>query len=349
MIAAFARRMDRIGSRWSAAAFLRPRSRSPPSTIPTVTVPTVTVPPVDRAAVRAAAAAGSAGADRPGRDVAVRASAAPESAGAGRAAAAEARGHRAALVHGAPALRAPAAPVRAGGPERARLACIGSGWPATGSPGAGRTSSDGRRSSSCCAAERSSSSSSSEIAPELPPHRAVPRPGPPRRQPSSARQPGRTPFALARHVQDRGTDAPGWPNDLRHAARGRRAREPRRDPNGRGAPTCARKPPASGSGSFSSASDPPAGSRPGAAEPKKGRRSRRRHRGVLGANVLSGGRSQPSKGIPIWLTVLFGFAIGLLVAAALFPKAAPEGLAVSLACGMTGAVTLLITIAYLAL
>ena len=62
-----------------------------------------------------------------------------------------------------------------------------------------------------------------------------------------------------------------------------------------------------------------------------------------------GGRSQPSTRSRFWLNVLFGFAVALLVAAALFPKAAPEGLAVSLACGLTGAVTLLVTIAYLAL
>jgi hypothetical protein len=69
---------------------------------------------------------------------------------------------------------------------------------------------------------------------------------------------------------------------------------------------------------------------------------------VLGAS-FSRRAVSAVKGIPIWLTVLFGFALGMLVAAALFPKAAPEGLAVSLACGLTGAVTLLVTIAYLAL
>ena len=102
-----------------------------------------------------------------------------------------------------------------------------------------------------------------------------------------------------------------------------------------------------GSGSFSSASDPPAGSRPGGAE-QEGTAQPGRDRGVLGAN-FSRRAFSAVKGIPIWLTVLFGFALGLLVTSALFPKAAPEGLAVSLACGMTGAVTLLITIAYLAL
>jgi hypothetical protein len=81
---------------------------------------------------------------------------------------------------------------------------------------------------------------------------------------------------------------------------------------------------------------------------KKGRRSRDGHRGVLGAN-FSRRAVSAVMGIPIWLNVLFGFALGMLVAAALFPKAAPEGLAVSLACGLTGAVTLLVTIAYLAL
>jgi hypothetical protein len=51
--------------------------------------------------------------------------------------------------------------------------------------------------------------------------------------------------------------------------------------------------------------------------------------------------------IPIWLNVLFGFAVALLVAAALLPKARPEGLSASLAFGLTGAVLLLlVTIAY---
>jgi hypothetical protein len=70
---------------------------------------------------------------------------------------------------------------------------------------------------------------------------------------------------------------------------------------------------------------------------------------VLGEN-FSRRAVSAVKEIPTWLNVLFGFAVGMLVTAALFPKAAPEGLAVSLACGLTGAVTLLlVTIAYVAL
>jgi hypothetical protein len=103
----------------------------------------------------------------------------------------------------------------------------------------------------------------------------------------------------------------------------------------------------SGSGSLSSANDPPAGSRPGGAE-RESTAQPGRHRGVLGAKFARRAVSGV-KEFPIWLNMLFGFALAMLVAAALFPKAAPEGLAVSLACGLTGAVTLLVTIAYLAL
>jgi hypothetical protein len=103
-----------------------------------------------------------------------------------------------------------------------------------------------------------------------------------------------------------------------------------------------------GTGSLSGANAPPAGSRPRGADPDRTSQPGR-HRGVLGAKFARRALSAVEE-IPIWLNVLFGAAVALLVAAALFPKAAPEGLAVSLICGLTGAVTLLlVTIAYLTL
>jgi hypothetical protein len=112
----------------------------------------------------------------------------------------------------------------------------------------------------------------------------------------------------------------------------------------RGANACPRAAD-SGSGSISGATDPTAGSRPEAAQPDKSAQPAR-YRGVLGARFARRAVSAVQS-IPIWLNVLFGFAVALLVAAALLPKARPEGLSASLAFGLTGAaLLLLVTIAY---
>ena len=229
-----AHRVDGIGSRWSAAASSAPDHGS-----------LAHHPDRDRAtgddavrddSVGAAAAAGSSGADRPGCHAAVRASASAtcrrrrveqrrrrlRGTGERRC---TGRGRRRSELRrrqSEPADRCEAdsrvsasAGPRLDLPERTEQA-------ATDDARLRAAQTDGRR------ARRHPGCT------ELPPHRAVPRPGPPRHQPCPARQPGRTPFAFARHVQDRGAGAPGWPDDLRHAARGRRAREPRRDPSSAG-------------------------------------------------------------------------------------------------------------------
>ena len=68
----------------------------------------------------------------------------------------------------------------------------------------------------------------------LPPHRAVPRAGPSRRQPHPARRTHRTPLAQAGHLQVHRARGPGWSDGGRHAARRRPTHEPKRDPSGPG-------------------------------------------------------------------------------------------------------------------
>jgi hypothetical protein len=110
----------------------------------------------------------------------------------------------------------------------------------------------------------------------------------------------------------------------------------------RGADACPR---AAASGSVSTATGTPAGSRPGAAEPDK-RAQPSRHRGVLGEKFARRAISA-ARDVPLWLYLLLTLAIVLLAAAALFPKAAPAGLAASLVFGATGATVLLLaTLAY---
>ena len=234
-----ARRMDRIGSRWSAAASSAPDHRPLPHH-----------PDRDRAAgdraagddalrddaVSAAAAARSAGADRPARHIAVRTSAGAtgrrgrveqrrRSLGGTEQRWFRGRRHRRSELRrrqSEPAGRCEA-DSRVSTPAGPRLDLSERAEQAETDDARLRAAQTDRR-----RARRDPGCT------RLPPHRAVPCPGPPRHQPCQARQPGRTPFALARHVQDRGASGPRWPNDLRHAACGRRAREPRRDPSGAG-------------------------------------------------------------------------------------------------------------------
>ena len=101
----------------------------------------------------------------------------------------------------------------------------------------------------------------------------------------------------------------------------------------------------SGSGSSSGPVDPGVGGRSGEAESDKAAQPAR-PRGVLGARFAKRAISA-ANGVPLWLFLLFTLAIVLLSAGAFLPKAAPAGLAASLAFGMTGAVVLLmVTIAY---
>jgi hypothetical protein len=112
----------------------------------------------------------------------------------------------------------------------------------------------------------------------------------------------------------------------------------------RGANACPRAA-VSGNGSMSGAPDPPAGSRPGVAGREKTAKPAQ-HRGVLGAKFARRAFSA-AKRVPLWLDLLFGFAVAMLMAAALLPKAAPAGLTASLVCGLTGAAALLlVTIVY---
>jgi hypothetical protein len=69
-----------------------------------------------------------------------------------------------------------------------------------------------------------------------------------------------------------------------------------------------------------------------------------RHRGVLGKKFKA--VFAPAGGVPLWIIVLSGLALGLLLTAAQLPKAAPRELAASLALGMTVAgVILLVALA----
>jgi hypothetical protein len=104
-------------------------------------------------------------------------------------------------------------------------------------------------------------------------------------------------------------------------------------------------PRAAASGSASTATKAPAGSRPGAAEPEK-KAQPARHRAVLGERFARRAISA-AREVPLWLFLLLTLAIVLLVTAAFLPKAAPAGLAASLVFGATGATVLLLaTLAY---
>jgi hypothetical protein len=97
----------------------------------------------------------------------------------------------------------------------------------------------------------------------------------------------------------------------------------------------------SGTGAISAPTDLAVGSRRNGAGDKAAVPARRR--GVLGKKFT--GTFAPPAGIPLWLIVLSMLAVGLLLTAALHPRATPRELVASLALGMTGvAVVLLVTL-----
>lgn len=91
------------------------------------------------------------------------------------------------------------------------------------------------------------------------------------------------------------------------------------------------------SSAISGAIGPAVGSPPEGAGDERKQPSR--DRGVLGERLARQAFS-PVGGIPVWLIALSTLAVGLLLTAALHPKAAPRELIASLALGMTGAVVL---------
>lgn len=93
----------------------------------------------------------------------------------------------------------------------------------------------------------------------------------------------------------------------------------------------------SGSGAIAPAPGPTVRSAPETAGDKG--KQPARHRSVLGERFARRAFS-PVGGIPVWLIALSTLAVGLLLTAALHPKAAPRELIASLALGMTGAVVL---------
>jgi hypothetical protein len=97
----------------------------------------------------------------------------------------------------------------------------------------------------------------------------------------------------------------------------------------------------SGSGAITGATDPTASSRPETTGDKG--RQRAQDRGVLGERT-SRLEYSPVEGVPVWLIALSTLAVGLLLTAALHPKAAPRELIASLALGMTGAAVLLLLV-----
>jgi hypothetical protein len=110
----------------------------------------------------------------------------------------------------------------------------------------------------------------------------------------------------------------------------------------RDANTCARASD-SGSGASSGATGPEVG-RPRDPAADKGIQ-RTRDRGVLGERIARQALAySPVEGVPVWLLVLSTVAVGLLLTAALHPKAAPRQLIASLALGMTGAAVLLLLV-----
>jgi hypothetical protein len=112
----------------------------------------------------------------------------------------------------------------------------------------------------------------------------------------------------------------------------------------RGANTCPRAFD-SGSGGITRATGPATRSAPETAGDKG--KQHARDRSVLGERFVRRAFS-PVGGIPVWLIALSTLAVGLLLTAALHPKAAPRELFAALALGMTGAAVLfLIVIALL--
>jgi hypothetical protein len=106
----------------------------------------------------------------------------------------------------------------------------------------------------------------------------------------------------------------------------------------RGANTCPRS---AVSGSGSGTTGPTAGSRP---EPAGDQRKQpARDRSVLGERFARRVFS-PVGGIPVWLIALSTLAVGMLLTAALQPKAAPRELFAALALGMTGAAVLFLIV-----
>ena len=90
---------------------------------------------------------------------------------------------------------------------------------------------------------------------------------------------------------------------------------------------------------------PPAGALSVPAAPKRARHPARHHK-VLGARFVRSALSAAGD-VPLWVNVLLGFAVALLVAAALLPKTETVGLSASLLLGLVGAMILLgLTITY---